>query len=57
MVWHKKGELAGVSAVQKQLGLLFIVVGMALHILGNIGARTFYHAKFHDITIFGLCYI
>ncbi len=54
MVWHKKGELAGVSAVKNNWGLLFIVVGMALHILGNIGAELFTMRSSMIFTIFGI---
>lgn len=54
MIWHKKGELAGVSAVKSSWGLLFIAVGMALHILGNIGAELFIMRSSMIFTIFGI---
>ncbi len=54
MIWHKKGELEGVSAVKNNWGLLFIAAGMALHILGNIGAELFIMRSSMIFTIFGI---
>jgi exosortase len=54
MIWHKKDALIGISAVKNSWGLIFIFSGMALHILGNIGAELFIMRSSMIFTIFGI---
>ncbi|NLD37656.1 MAG: exosortase [Desulfatiglans sp.] len=54
MIWHKKDELAGASAVKSSWGILFVAAGMALYILGNIGAELFIMRSSMIFTIFGI---
>lgn len=54
MIWHKKGELTGVSVVKSSWGILIIAAGMALHLLGNIGAELFIMRSSMIFTIFGI---
>lgn len=54
MIWQKKDELAEMPTGKSSWGLLFIVAGMALHILGNIGAELFIMRSSMIFTIFGV---
>ena len=54
MIWQKKEELSEYTVQPNYRGLLFILMGMILHILGNIGAELFTMRFSIIMTIFGL---
>ncbi len=54
MIWQKKEELSEYTIQPNYWGLLFIIMGMILHILGNIGAELFTMRFSIIMTIFGL---
>jgi exosortase len=54
MIWDKKGALSGLAASRNNWGIIFIIFGMALHLLGNIGAELFIMRTSMIFTIFGI---
>jgi len=54
MIWQKKEELAQLPSKPDNLGLLFIFMGMMMHIAGNIGAELFTMRMAMIVTIWGL---
>lgn len=54
MVWQKREELFSLPISPSNWGLLFIIAGMVLFILGNIGAELFTMRFSMLITLFGV---
>jgi len=54
MIWNKKDTLSNVETNRNNWGLAFILMGMSLHLLGNIGAELFIMRSSMVFTIFGI---
>jgi exosortase len=54
MIWNKKDSLSGIATSRNNWGIVFIILGMALHLLGNIGAELFIMRSSMIFTIFGI---
>jgi len=54
MIWQKKDDLAKCDIEPSNWGLLFILMGMLLHLVGNIGAELFTMRIAIIISLFGL---
>lgn len=54
MVWYKKNELAQVDQHPSNIGLLVIILGMIVHLLGNVGSELFLMRFSMVITISGI---
>lgn len=54
MIWRKRDDLLKCKARPNNLGLLFIALGMLLHIVGNIGAELFIMRVTVIMTIWGV---
>ena len=54
MLWQKRKELAQADVKPNLLGLFALAAGMALHIVGNVGAELFTMRFSILVTIFGL---
>jgi exosortase len=54
MIWNKKDTLSNVETNRNNGGLAFILMGMSLHLLGNIGAELFIMRSSMVFTIFGI---
>ena len=54
MIWRKKDELSKCILKPSNLGLVFIILGMLLHIVGNMGAELFIMRVAVIMTIWGV---
>ena len=55
MIWNKKDSLSAISS-KNDWGLIFIFLGMILHIFGTLGAELFIMRSSMVITIFGIIF-
>ncbi len=54
MIWHNKERLSGLSLQPYNPGLGVIILGMLIHVLGNIGAELFIMRFSMIVTLFGI---
>ena len=56
MIWQKKEKLSEYEFQPCVWGVLLLLMGMVMHLLGNIGAELFTMRLAIIVTIFGLCF-
>lgn len=54
MIWQRKEQLVQFKPQPHQLGLVFLILGMLLHVAGNIGAELFTMRFAMIVTIWGI---
>ncbi|MEW6378728.1 MAG: XrtA system polysaccharide deacetylase [bacterium] len=56
MIWHKRKELSSYSVESGNWGIVLLVLGMAVHIVSNLGAELFTMRLAVIISLFGLSF-
>jgi len=54
MIWHIREELLKIEVKKTNCGLIFVVIGMFFHVVGNIGAELFIMRASIIATLWGL---
>jgi len=54
MIWHKQNELSQVTPKSSKTGIYIIILGMLVHVAGNVGAELFLMRFSMIITISGI---